>query len=47
MLDFAAKDKQFGTTVKVWARCKQACRGIGLLREGAEKELPAAWAALS
>ena len=34
MLDFAAKDKQFGTTVKVWARYKRACRGIALPRTG-------------
>ena len=36
MLDFAAKDKQFGTTVKVWARYKRACRGIALPRTGGE-----------
>lgn len=28
MLDFAAKDKQFGTTVNVWARYEQACRAL-------------------
>ena len=34
MLDCTAKDKQFGTPVKVWARHKQACRGIALPRNG-------------
>lgn len=47
MLDFAAKDKPFGTTGKVWARCKWACRGMGLLRKEEEEEPSAAWAALS
>ena len=34
MLDCAAKDKQFGTPVKVRAGHKWACRGIALPRSG-------------
>lgn len=40
MLNCAAKDKQFRTPVKVWARHKQACRGIALPRSGEDTVRP-------